>query len=323
MTPASPPTAAAARKKMALRLAGSVVILSVLFWLLPFDELTEALGRIPGWVWAIAVPTYLSLHLIGITKWRMLINAAGGGFRFVDAVRCYYYGLFGNTFLPSLIGGDAVRAGLALRLASNKSGVVFGSVLDRMLDVIGLATIAGLGALVIPGALDPQNRMIFWVLCGMFAVGGLAGLGAIVLLPAGRLPFKVRRILVKLRTSLRALTRQPATVVAALLMGIALQSSLVLFNAWLGRACGIDIPVHAWFFAWPMAKISALVPITQGGIGVREAALAALLAPFGVAPVLAVAAGLVFQAVIITGGLVGGLISTLLGRATGGSVGER
>ena len=100
--------------------------------------------------------------------------------------------------------------------------------------------------------------------------------------------------------------RIPGKVAAALLMGMALQTSLVALNWWLGQRCGIDIAFQAWLFAWPMAKISALVPVTQGGIGVREAALAALLAPFGVAPVLAVAAGLVFQGVIISGGLLGG-----------------
>lgn len=301
-------------RRMGLRLVGSALILSLLFWVLPMDELGSALRRIPGWVWALAVPGYLSLHLIGIAKWRMLINAADGGLRFMDALRCYYYGLFGNTFLPSLVGGDAVRAGLAFRLARNRSGVVFGSVLDRMLDVVGLATVAGVGALLVPGALDAQNRRVFLVLIGMGAVAGLVGLAVLAFLPARRFPMKVRRILVKLRHSLRQLTRQPGVVLAALAMGITLQTSLVFFNAWLGWACGIEIPLVAWLFAWPMAKISALVPVTQGGIGVREAALAALLAPFGVPAVLAVAAGLVFQAVIISGGLVGGLISWLLGR---------
>ncbi len=57
--------------------------------------------------------------------------------------------------------------------------------------------------------------------------------------------------------------------------------------------------------------------MTQGGIGVREAALAALFAPFGVPAVLAVAVSLVFQVVVISGGLVGGLLSLLLrGRET-------
>ena len=310
----APPTKRQIRRNLVLRIAGSALILAALSWLLPLDELGAALGRVPAWVWALSVPGYLTLHLIGITKWRMLINAAEGGMRMRDAVRCYYLGLFGNTFLPSLVGGDAVRAGLALKLAPGKGGVVFGSLLDRMIDVVGLALVAGVGALVIPGALDPQNRRIFWVLSGILSAGGIVGILMLFLTPARRFPYKVRRIMVKLRRSLDGLRRRPGTVVAALLMGIALQTSLVGLNWWLGQRCGIDIAFQAWLFAWPMAKISALVPVTQGGIGVREAALAALLAPFGVPAVLAVAAGLVFQGVIISGGLVGGLISYVIGR---------
>ncbi len=289
-------------------------MLAVLLLVLPLDQLGDALGRVPIWVWVVSVPGYLTLHLIGISKWRMLVNAAHGGLSMRSAVRCYYLGLFGNTFLPSLVGGDAVRAGLALKLAPGKGGVVFGSLLDRMIDVVGLALVAGVGALVIPGALDPQNRAIFWALATMLGAGMVVGAGLLFFLPARRFPYRIRRIMVKLRRSLDGLRRRPATVLAALVMGVTLQTSLVALNWWLGVRCGIDIAFHAWLFAWPMAKISALVPVTQGGIGVREAALAALLSPFGVPAVLAVAAGLVFQGVIISGGLLGGLLSYLLGR---------
>jgi len=69
-----------------------------------------------------------------------------------------------------------------------------------------------------------------------------------------------------------------------------------------------------WLFLWPLATIAGLLPLTQGGIGVREAALAILLAPFGVAGAAAVAAGLAFQGVVIGGGLLAGLIVLTLGR---------
>ena len=52
-----------------------------------------------------------------MAKWRLLVNAAGGGLSFRTAARAYYMGLFGNTFLPSIVGGDVVRAGVALRAA--------------------------------------------------------------------------------------------------------------------------------------------------------------------------------------------------------------
>jgi uncharacterized membrane protein YbhN (UPF0104 family) len=63
-----------------------------------------------------------------------------------------------------------------------------------------------------------------------------------------------------------------------------------------------------------MGKLAALVPITQGGIGVREAALAVLLTPFGAPPVLTVAAGLVWQTIIISTALAGGLFVFVAGR---------
>jgi uncharacterized membrane protein YbhN (UPF0104 family) len=309
------PTKKQIRRNLAFRIGGSVIILSALFWVLPLGELKAAFVRVPAFAWAVSIPGWLVLHLIGVIKWRMLINAAQGCMGMRDAVRCYYLGLFGSTFLPSLIGGDAVRAGLALKLAPGKGGVVFGSLLDRMIDVVGLATVAGAGALVLPGALDPQNRKVFWVLVGMMAVGGMVGLALLFLLPDERLPLTVQRVMVKLRQSLEGLRRRPATVVVAFVMVIVLQISFAGLNWWLGRQCGIDIAFQAWLFAWPMAKISALAPVSQAGIGVREAALAALLAPFGVPAVLAVAAGLAYQGVIISGGLIGGIISFLIGRA--------
>lgn len=309
-----PDPARRARRRLAARLAGSGVVLAVLFAFLPLDELLAALARIPGPVWAVSVPVYLTLHLLGVTKWRLMVNAADGGLSLRSTIRCYYYGLFGNTFLPSLVGGDLVRVGLALRLARSRSGVLVGSLVDRTLDVLSLASVAGIGILLLPRALDEQGRRVFWLLGGLLLVGAVGALIVAATLPVNRLPYRIRRILVRVRASLRAMSRRPARVAAALTLGISLQTLLVLLNAWLGWACGIDIPVTTWLFVWPMAKLSALLPLTQGGLGVREAALAALFAPFGVAPVLAVAAGLVFQGVIISGGLLGGLLAYVMGR---------
>lgn len=305
-------------RRFALRVGGSLVILALLFFLLPREELFAAFSRLPPLALVIAIPAYLTLHLSGAFKWRLLVNSASGGLGGVDAVRCYYSGLFGSTFLPSIVGGDFVRAGLAMRLARSKSGVVLGSVLDRSLDVVALAAVAGVGALLVPSVLPPESRTIWLGLAATVGAAGLAGLLMILLVPARRLPMKARRILVRVRQRGRELAKRPGRMAISLAVGFALQATLALGNAWLGRWVGIDVPYHVWLFVWPMAKVSALVPITQGGIGVREAALAALFAPFGVPAVLAVAAGLAFQGVVIGGGLLAGLIAFLLGRRSGG-----
>jgi glycosyltransferase 2 family protein len=125
---------------------------------------------------------------------------------------------------------------------------------------------------------------------------------------------------VKVRSALQAVAREPQALALAFLLGLMLQGLLVVLNAWLGRVIGIDIPLYVWLFVWPLAKIAGLLPVTQGGIGVREAAQAVLFAPFGVSAVHAVATGLVFEVIIITGGLCGGAIAYVLKTKGSGHV---
>lgn len=302
------------RRIAVLKIAATALVLVVLIALLPARELLSNIRRIRPEAWSAALAAYLALHLIGVAKWRMLIGAAGAHLSWRNSARAYYWGLFGNLFLPSLVGGDVIRAGMALSHVKSRSGLLLGSLVDRMLDVIGLGLLAGLGALLSPRALDARSG---WIL-GTFAalVGAIAvfSILMVAVFPVRRLPMRLRRILVRIRQAIRATRRHPEVLVIALLAGMALQSILVVMNWWLGRLVGIDIPMYVWFFVWPLAKISALVPITQGGIGVREAAQAALFAPFGVSAVQAVAVGLVFQTVLMSGALVGGGIAVLLGR---------
>ena len=106
----------------------------------------------------------------------------------------------------------------------------------------------------------------------------------------------------------------PGRVLLCLCLGIILQCCQVALNLWLGWICGLHLAFSPWLFAWPLAKLSALLPLTQGGIGVREAALVGLLAPFSVSPVITVAGGLVFEATTIIGQLSAGVIAFLMGR---------
>jgi glycosyltransferase 2 family protein len=302
---------------MAIRLAGSAIMLALLLLVVPFDDIMAALRRVPPGVWVGALGGYLLAHMVGVCKWLLLINTAGAGLGFLQAVRCYYYGLFGNVFLPSVVGGDVVRAALAMKFARSSHGLLLGSFADRLIDTIGLAAVAGIGALLLPTALDPQSRDVFIGIAVVFVLLGVGGVAALLLLPVVRkLSFKRRRLLIKVRTAFRELSRRPGRVVSAMLLGMLLQVLLIALNVWLGEAVGIRISFVVWLVVWPLAKIAALLPLTQGGIGVREGALVILFQPFGVSAAAAMATGLIFTAVVMTGGLLSGVGAFLLGRRT-------
>ncbi|MGH9863848.1 MAG: lysylphosphatidylglycerol synthase transmembrane domain-containing protein, partial [Candidatus Acidiferrales bacterium] len=255
---------------------------------------------------------YLAAHSVGISKWRLMVNVSGAGLNFRQAVRCYFSGLFSTLFLPSIVGGDVVRASLALRFGKSNAGVLLGSFLDRILDFVALGLLAAAGLTLAPGALAPQTRNVF-VIVGI-VVGVLLAVSAPIVLwfPARKVSFRIRRRLARLRGAARSIHNEKGYVVVALSLGLIVQGSFIWLMAQVADASGLHLPFRAWLFAWPLAKLSAVIPITQGGIGIREAALAALLIPFGARAAVTVAVGLAWETVIITGGLIAGLTAFLL-----------
>jgi uncharacterized protein (TIRG00374 family) len=309
-----------------LQYGGSALVLYLLFRLLPGRQVWQALGLLPVQLWLLVLLGYLAAHCIGAAKYRLVLNIGGAGISVRQAARCYFAGLFGSLFLPSLIGGDILRLAMVLRVAKSRAGVVLGSFVDRISDFAALALLAGIGAALVPGALDLRSRKTFEMVSGIAILAIAIAAGVIAVLPVRRFSFRMKRRFVRLRGAVRSMMKQPAAMLRALSMSVTVQVIFIILNVMLADACGLHLPFRIWLFAWPLAKLAAAVPITQAGIGVREAALAALLVPFGATAVLAVASGLAWDAISISGAIAGGIFALIAGRfwpQTGSASGEQ
>jgi glycosyltransferase 2 family protein len=303
------------RLLIALRWLAAAAVVGILLRFLPLHLLAEAIRRVPVTTFLAILLGYLSAHAVGIVKWRMVLNAAGAQLDFRTSAQCYAGGLFGTLFLPSIIGGDVVRLAVGLRRSPNPAAVLAGNVADRFIDVAAQGGLVLLGLLLLPGSLPASlqgraQRTMFYL------VAGVAVLIFITLLlyrpfVRGR-SFRFRRRLARLRYALRSVSGEPRVLLGAWVTGTAIQMAFLLLTAKLAGSCGLVLPLRDWFFAWPLAKLAAVLPLTQGGIGVREAALVGLLSPFGAAPHLVLAAGLLWEAVVISGGVLSGLAAFLL-----------
>jgi uncharacterized membrane protein YbhN (UPF0104 family) len=303
---------------MALRVGASALVLVLLFRFVPVGQAWQALRRVPLDAWLAVLAGYFTMHLAGVNKYKLMLNGAGAGLNFAQATRCYFAGLFSALLLPSLAGGDLVKAGLALRMGRSQAAVVLGTLADRLIDIAVLVALVAVGVAAAPGTLEPADRR--GLMIAVAAVAGAAVLAAAILalLPARRFSYRMRRRLVRLRRAAHSTAQRPGRVAAALFLGLVTQLGFLSLMTLLAAACGLHLPFRAWLFAWPLAKISALLPIGQAGIGVREATLAALLVPFGAAAGLVVGAGLAWETIVIAGGLISGLIVLLVGRLPSG-----
>jgi uncharacterized membrane protein YbhN (UPF0104 family) len=294
-----------------LRALGSALALGLLFAFLPMDEVAGAFARVPPGLFLLTLALFLLGHAVAAAKWRMLLGA--GAFPYGQALRAHLAGLAANLCLPGMAGGDVVRAGLVVGRAGDLAHVAAASLADRLIDTLALALLAGTGLLLVAG-----NGALLVLETGAFLLVVTGGAFWVFprLMPvlAERLPkLPAKGLLMKLATAFGGLARRPAALLAALLLSFAIQAGFTLLAMRLAEAIGVIAPFGAWAFAWSLAKILAVLPVSLGGLGVREAGLAALMAPFGLPAAGVVAAGLLWQAVLWAGGLLGGLVWALGG----------
>jgi uncharacterized membrane protein YbhN (UPF0104 family) len=286
-----------------LRLLVSAAVLGILLTRVPIGSVGRALGAVPLGLWAFVVLLFLAGHVAAALKWRILL-----GLRqpvpAEHALRAHFAGLLANLCLPGVAGGDLVRAGWLMRRLGRHSDVAVAGVVDRGLDCLALLLLAAAGALWTAQASEPAAR-------ALMTAGGLLLLGGVV---SGFVYLALRRRPAegfggRLAASIEAVLRNPRAAAGCLVLSLGVQAAFVVLNAGLGRAAGVPAPLGAWFVAWPLAKLVAILPVSMAGLGLREAALVIFMRPFGVAAAGVVAASLLWEGVLYAGGLLAGLVS--------------
>ena len=98
-------------------------------------------------------------------------------------------------------------------------------------------------------------------------------------------------------------------------ISIIVQLAFSSMNAVIAQNIGAQTSIAAWVFAWPLAKLVATLPISFGGLGVREASIAGLMAPLGYPAAGVIAASLIWATIQFATGALGALAQVLIGQS--------
>ncbi|MBN2199178.1 MAG: flippase-like domain-containing protein [Candidatus Aminicenantes bacterium] len=307
------------RKQLGWLVVKIIVSLSLLVYILAFraspaDVVRRLAGINPLWL-GVAV----SLHVVGLVvsayRWQILARAQGDDLSLGYLVRSYLVGTFFNNFLPTRFGGDVIRiwdGSKPSRSLVKSSAVV---VVERVTGLIILFLFALTASLF---RLDMARRIpVIWV----SLLAGLAGLlaAAFFLSPfAGRLLGRLSsasrfgRIASKVlgfRDVIVSFRRKRGPFLLALAWALVLQVNVILYYFLIGRALGMRVPLVDYFVFIPVVLLLQTIPVTLGGLGLRESAYVAVFRFYGVSAETAVSFSLVGDvAVGLAVGLVGGII---------------
>ncbi|OGW60767.1 MAG: hypothetical protein A2V83_02435 [Nitrospirae bacterium RBG_16_64_22] len=305
---------------LALKAAVSGSLILYLFSRVDLVSVREAACRAhPEWI-ALAI----CLHVVGLGlsayRWRSLLSIFHQGYRYGYLVRSLLSGLFFNQFLPSTIGGDALRA---YQTPSRKGeripavGVVF---VERSIGLIVLLVVGSIAALIVENPVSNVLRYPFLIL----AFGFLAVVWGVTRFPIGEreeresggigpLRDKVRRFI----DAVRAYRGQGRVIGRAMVATILLQVNVILCWGVLARALEINVSPESFFLVIPALALVLLLPVSINGIGLRENGLLALLVPLGVGAPEVVAIAWVDYAIQLGWGAVGGVVYVFHRRTAG------
>jgi len=292
-----------------LRAVISVAVVTVLVTVASTDGLREAFGQVRASVWLGSLAVFLSGHALNAWKYQRLLHDPQASLPL--CLRAHFAGLVANLGLPGVAGGDVVRATYLLPHGVRPKAATVASIIDRLIDTLTLLGLIGIGVLVagMPPALDQAAIGIRWPVVAVAVLAAIAVAAVVVI--------KRRRgggagMAGDLLAELRA---RSGAIVTAFAVTTVVQSAFVLSNVWMAGALGLDVGLAPWFIAWPLSKIISILPISLGGLGVREAALVSLLAPYGAPAAIVFASGLLWQGVLVTSGLLGLAVGAVLGPA--------
>jgi uncharacterized protein (TIRG00374 family) len=218
-------------------------------------------------------------------------------------------GLFVGNFLPTTIGGDVVRVSRLSAGTGDASAPFASVVLERLtgwlvLPVITLFALATHPTLLHLGS---ATRLAL-----VLSVGTLVLLVALLAATASpRLGGRFRessgwtRFAGAVHLGLVRFRRRPIASLSVVVVGFAYQLAVVL-AAWMtAHALGISVGWAAVLAFMPAVAIAQVLPVSIGGLGVREAAFVVFLHPLGVPSGQAIALGLAVYGMNLVASLLG------------------
>lgn len=295
-----------------VKLLVSAVLLAYLVYEVDVARLGDVFAQTVLWPFATAVGFFVLSNLLGSFQWFLLLRAQLIQISFWQALVFYFVGVFFNNVLLGNIGGDALRIYDIRRLSGSTSGGLAATLIDRFVGLFStcsLALVAILMAAEIPVAGLLSILVPVWLALVVILVMGLSRrIGSrLEALASAVLPRRLGSLLGDLRNSIVVYRHRVPLLVAVLGISLGVQSCRILVYWSAGLAVGLNAGLLYFVCFQPIAAIVAALPISIGGLGVRENSLVRLFGSVGVSPEVATATSLL--------GYVAGIIASLLGGA--------
>jgi uncharacterized protein (TIRG00374 family) len=269
-------------------------------------------------VWPILLSLLLfpPFLLIKTWRWQLLLHELGLTLPFWRGAALYTVGIYLGAVTPGQ-AGDLVKAWYLRERGQPLAPALLSVMIDRLCDLLVMAVLATLGIFAL-GQLLPSRALQTLVVVAMGV--GLAVLTVLMVARGPRrwllgsvlpalLPQQTHAALARWNEQFAALSLRPGLV---LIVGVAslVSAAFTFWRLWLlFVALDVFLPLYVVVGASALIAILQVLPISIGGLGVRDAVLVAVLLPYGYATEQALGVSALFLLVTLQHILLGFIVS--------------
>ncbi|OKY77401.1 MAG: putative flippase AglD2 [Candidatus Methanohalarchaeum thermophilum] len=281
----------------------SFTLIAVLLYKTDISKIISQLKNIKITFFVLALFLSFIGLVISAKKWQILLKAKGENQKLLKVFKHYYIGAFSNLFLPSTIGGDAVKATTISKDLNNKEEGFSSVFMERYTGLISLIMISSFGFTYSYELLGKKILTAFILVLVLFGTITFLALSEksqkiLNFLPS-KLPLNLREKILNLHFSIREYKDQKKAILYSIIVSIFFHVIKILYVFVLALALGIEIPILFLIVMVPVSQIILFLPISIQGIGVRETLYVSFLNEIGLPASTSLSLSLLIEITII------------------------
>ena len=248
----------------------------------------------------LAVFLVLLKYWISALRWRMLLTAKSIDVDLTELARLYLIGAFFNTFLPTNVGGDAVKIA--------KLGKKTGEGIDSAASVF-MERFTGVVVLVF---ISSAALVYFYKVWGLVLFVGILLAFTLGFFVLHRIQ-NIHHLMQKFYRSVMAYKSETRILAYALIVAFIAQAVVIGAYYAVFLALHLQPPLLWTIFVLPIIILAGFLPISLNGLGIEESLFILFFGTYlgGTTTAQALAVSFMFRFVKLAASLVGGLLYSL------------
>lgn len=300
-----------------------IIALALCYYLLRTIDVRasfDIMKQVNLWFFALSMLLFFIFLLICNWRWKILLDARDLRFSFGYLLKVYFVSWFFNNILPTTVGGDVLRIAYTVKKDEytgkpRRSTALAVTLIDRFIGFIGLFFFACLASAMLYLVKSSKNQYLLFVIIGFIAL-------VIMLLSMfsdrahrvfswifARIKlFNLGEKLKRAYQEIKDFREAKVQLMYSFLLSLLVQVSLAL--VWFACAIGISVKTSVlyYFLYIPIIGVLTMIPVTIGGLGLRENLFVSLFSAHGMTTAQAGAISLLYLIVNFIFAIIGGIV---------------